>query len=507
MKKNLRISGIKKLGVSLLFLSLFFTALAQKPGIPRDKVSFKFQNSTLIEAMGYLEEIYGLEFAYFNTKGLDQKISVQIKDLSLAAAIQKVFEKTLFSVSEVGGKWVLQTKKHQLFLKGQILDSETQSPLAFATVSIKGQKQGSASNVYGNYLFNEPNVSLDDTLSVSMLGYTSRDIPVYNILRHTSFDIALESVSKMLEEVWVTDRKNVYLLKRGEAYRQKTSSSVIYGKYVTKARLDLPIDSLEELDIQCGAGKMEMLQHDKDMITIEADIITTSIGEKVNKEFVDRFLNLFIEEQGNTAYLKSYFTLMNEKDKPALTKFLSTPGSKINLKVYVPANLDISINDGSGDVFLKNLSNNIRMDDGSGDISVENLIGNLSIRDHSGMIEVKHVVGNVKIKDDSGDVLVSDLNGSLEIKDGSGNIGIEEVVSANGTADNVQVYDRSGHIELNKMNSDVKLKDRSGKIQVKNLNGNLEIKDRSGSIYTNQQQGKASIKDRSGRIYINKEKQ
>ena len=85
--------------------------------------------------------------------------------------------------------WAQQT------ITGTIVD-QTGEPVMGATVLVKGTTNGSTTDLDGRYSIN--NVSPNQVLAVSFIGYASQEIPVGN---RTVIDITLLEDSELLEEV------------------------------------------------------------------------------------------------------------------------------------------------------------------------------------------------------------------------------------------------------------------------------------------------------------------
>ena len=56
----------------------------------------------------------------------------------------------------------------------------------------------------------------------------------------------------------------------------------------------------------------------------------------------------------------------------------------INLTVRVPKNMDVEVDDGSGEVKIAQINGNIQIDDGSGEINIRDIRGDVGIDDGSG---------------------------------------------------------------------------------------------------------------------------
>lgn len=68
------------------------------------------------------------------------------------------------------------------YIAGNITDAETQEPLPYATVVLKNRGKGTVTNNNGEFGLKIVKDMLDDTLSVSYLGYVNNEIPVNEAL-------------------------------------------------------------------------------------------------------------------------------------------------------------------------------------------------------------------------------------------------------------------------------------------------------------------------------------
>jgi len=64
------------------------------------------------------------------------------------------------------------------YITGRVIDNETSDPLPFATIAIKNTSRGTVTNNNGEFGMRITPDFLEDTLSVSYLGYSGREIPV-----------------------------------------------------------------------------------------------------------------------------------------------------------------------------------------------------------------------------------------------------------------------------------------------------------------------------------------
>ncbi|WP_338872769.1 SusC/RagA family TonB-linked outer membrane protein [Spirosoma sp. SC4-14] len=87
----------------------------------------------------------------------------------------------------------------QIRLTGQVVEAGTKTPIAGATVLVKGTSQGSTTNADGYYSLN--NVSPKATLSFSFIGFKTTEVEIKN---QTVVNVELVEDSQQLQEVIVT---------------------------------------------------------------------------------------------------------------------------------------------------------------------------------------------------------------------------------------------------------------------------------------------------------------
>lgn len=69
----------------------------------------------------------------------------------------------------------------EIFISGRVTDAESAEPLPYATVGISHRGRGTVTNFNGDFILRLNNQFLDDTLSVSYVGYVNRLIPVRSL--------------------------------------------------------------------------------------------------------------------------------------------------------------------------------------------------------------------------------------------------------------------------------------------------------------------------------------
>jgi hypothetical protein len=108
----------------------------------------------------------------------------------------------------VGCFWLaaLPLFSQSLTLSGRATDAETQEPLVFATVGIRGKTVGTITNLQGEFDFHIPAAYRSETLVISMLGYNNFEAPVERLLQQAAtLTISMHRSATLLTEVVIRD--------------------------------------------------------------------------------------------------------------------------------------------------------------------------------------------------------------------------------------------------------------------------------------------------------------
>ena len=216
--------------------------------------------------------------------------------------------------------------------------------------------------------------------------------------------------------------------------------------------LSVNTSGVTSFDIDAGAGSLIIKGSDNvENIEVSADIRTTE-----ERDYV-----LYLKKSGSTA------TLVAKHNSSSGYWDGSSP--QINLTVSMPKSLLLNIEDGSGDIKVTDINNNIKVDDGSGSASFENIVGNLDVDDGSGSLLIKQITGDLKLDDGSGELTVSDVSGNVFVEDGSGELTVYNV------GGKVTIDDGSGGINVSKAGSLKIIDSGSGNLSISKVKGEVDI--------------------------------
>jgi len=95
----------------------------------------------------------------------------------------------------------------EVFIKGSIVDAETNQGVSFAHIGVCAKSIGTVANENGNYEFRIPHNVIEDTLCATAIGYETFRIPIAKLIDKTSFQIILKPQISFLEDILIKDEK------------------------------------------------------------------------------------------------------------------------------------------------------------------------------------------------------------------------------------------------------------------------------------------------------------
>ncbi len=121
----------------------------------------------------------------------------------------------------------------QLIISGKITDSETLEPLPYATIGISHRGRGTVTNYNGDFILKITDECLNDTLSVSYIGYINRQIPVRS-LPGNMMTIGMERDFIPIPEIIIRAQDPVFIINKAissVASNYGTTPAMLTGFY------------------------------------------------------------------------------------------------------------------------------------------------------------------------------------------------------------------------------------------------------------------------------------
>ncbi len=232
----------------------------------------------------------------------------------------------------------------------------------------------------------------------------------------------------------------------------------------SRETLTLAASGCRMLRIDCGAGSLKVVGEDNlDKIEVNAVLDVRGLAENELADFKKERVELKLAQTGDHAVLvakiESWFSLEN---------LFGGHDARIDLEIRLPRRLALAVEDGSGDIEIREIDGGLDLEDGSGAILAAHINGPVKIDDGSGDMRLSGLSGRVAISDGSGDIELKDGGGDVSVEDGSGEIGIYRI------AGSVRIDDGSGDIVIDGVEKDVTIEEAgSGGLEIRNVKGRV----------------------------------
>ena len=158
MMKKVVIQLRKFLFIFVTLLLAYGTMLREEVSAQTQQMSVKFENMSLLDALGHLSKQTGGKILY-NHERIDKsvRINVVLTNKALPDILNKCLQGTKYMYKEVDGVYVISEKeevvvqeKKEIVVKGNVKD-ERGEPMPGATIILKGTTIGITSNETGDF--------------------------------------------------------------------------------------------------------------------------------------------------------------------------------------------------------------------------------------------------------------------------------------------------------------------------------------------------------------------
>ena len=183
---------LNKLAAATLLLFLFFSCEAKCQALLDSIFTFRGGNIRTGQALNIISRATGYNFTY-DSRIIDteRKIEMSFSNMKLGSILDSIFQNDLLIYSVIDKYIIISVNEitsqnlpedtaewKDKYISGLITDNETEEPLSFATIGLKNKGRGTITNINGEFGLNITSDYIDDTLSISYLGYIGREIPV-----------------------------------------------------------------------------------------------------------------------------------------------------------------------------------------------------------------------------------------------------------------------------------------------------------------------------------------
>jgi len=191
-----------KLTLLILFIAVMET-WAVESYAQTTRLTLKMENASIEEVLKKIEDRSEFRFFYNGIINVDQLVSVDFKDRTVADVLKDIFDGTyiqykvmgrqiMLSETESASEWATQQPRA---ISGKVTDSSG-APLPGVTILIKNTSNGTITDINGNYEI--PNVPANSILIFSFVGMKSREIAITG---EKTINVQLDEETVGLEEV------------------------------------------------------------------------------------------------------------------------------------------------------------------------------------------------------------------------------------------------------------------------------------------------------------------
>lgn len=138
-------------------------------------------------------------------------VTLEVKNQMLLTALNKLFEPYKIAYTVHAGQLIIFPRKTMVVkeytIKGSFLNEDTQEPVSYATLQIKGKPKGVIADHEGYFEFTLSELELADSLTASCLGYERRTFIPESLLTKPEITIALKTKSVDINPITIQASK------------------------------------------------------------------------------------------------------------------------------------------------------------------------------------------------------------------------------------------------------------------------------------------------------------
>jgi len=187
----------KRISAIILFILLNCWQVARCQEFILDSVfTFRAGQVKTVNALAIITRQTGYNFTYDSRLiNPENKVDLTFREIKLSTILDSILNNDSLTFTVIDKYIIISrslppqvTKSGSIpseisgYLTGIITDDASDEPLPFATISLKNTGKGTVANTSGEFGLNITPDYLNDTLSVSYLGYIGREIPVQQAL-------------------------------------------------------------------------------------------------------------------------------------------------------------------------------------------------------------------------------------------------------------------------------------------------------------------------------------
>jgi len=162
-----------------------------------------------------IEKTFDIKFSFSENDITHKTITIDFKDDDLTTVVQKLQKLTTLQFNKVTDRYInIVSSTNKLTVNGTIKDPNTQKPLIGSTIIVLHKNRGTTTDEEGH--FHLKNITKNDSISISFLGYKTIIIPVKNLQDNPNVIIELQNSSDVLSEVIIQNYLTEGMVKKSD---------------------------------------------------------------------------------------------------------------------------------------------------------------------------------------------------------------------------------------------------------------------------------------------------
>jgi DUF4097 and DUF4098 domain-containing protein YvlB len=198
----------------------------------------------------------------------------------------------------------------------------------------------------------------------------------------------------------------------------------------------------------------------------------------------------------------------------ANTQGAGDKGVSIDMDIYVPRNMDLSITSRRGDITVAGMTGSLDVSHQRGEINVSDLTGNAMLNIDRSSTRLQHIKGDVTIQGHANEVDVEDVDGAVRLQgefyESVRLVRISKTVSFHSSRTDMEFARLDGRLDLDSgdlradsLEGPMRLTTRSKDIALEGLSGDLRLEDTNGTVEVGlRKPGNIQIDNRKGDVQI-----
>src|ERR1700723_236076 len=198
----------------------------------------------------------------------------------------------------------------------------------------------------------------------------------------------------------------------------------------------------------------------------------------------------------------------------ANTQGAGDKGVTMDMDIYVPANVSLTITSGRGDVTVAGRIGTLEINHRKGEVNVNNQTGSVSLNLDGSSARLQHIKGDVTIQGKANEVSVEDVDGTMhlngEFQESLRLVRISKTITFHSSRTEMEFARLDGRLDLDSgdLRADtlfgpMRLTTRSKDIALEGLTGDLRLEDTNGTVEVGlRKPGNIQIDNRKGDVQI-----